>query len=190
MPTQAPTGASPFIRRRLAGLGSRGRTRRLHRRAHRGCAEICGGCGSDRVRAGRFVVERPATLPRFRGAWMPRQSKRLTKRRRASALVAASWQSSTASSRSARSLRKGPRGGGRSYSSTCSPLRHVCPQAGPPRPAAADAAAIREHRNAIVAGIRAGTKGVTENGWPARYVARRAAWHVTDHAWEIEDRST
>ena len=25
--------------------------------------------------------------------------------------------------------------------------------------------------------------------WPARYAARRIAWHVLDHAWEIEDRS-
>ncbi len=24
--------------------------------------------------------------------------------------------------------------------------------------------------------------------WPARYAARRAAWHLLDHAWEIEDR--
>jgi hypothetical protein len=24
--------------------------------------------------------------------------------------------------------------------------------------------------------------------WPARYFVRRAAWHVLDHAWEIEDR--
>jgi hypothetical protein len=24
--------------------------------------------------------------------------------------------------------------------------------------------------------------------WPARYYVRRAAWHVLDHAWEIEDR--
>ncbi len=26
--------------------------------------------------------------------------------------------------------------------------------------------------------------------WPARYFARRSAWHVLDHAWEIEDRIT
>ena len=25
--------------------------------------------------------------------------------------------------------------------------------------------------------------------WPPRYAARRIAWHVMDHAWEIEDRS-
>jgi hypothetical protein len=25
--------------------------------------------------------------------------------------------------------------------------------------------------------------------WPPRYAIRRAAWHILDHAWEIEDRS-
>jgi hypothetical protein len=24
--------------------------------------------------------------------------------------------------------------------------------------------------------------------WSARYFARRSAWHLLDHAWEIEDR--
>ena len=24
--------------------------------------------------------------------------------------------------------------------------------------------------------------------WPARYFVRRLAWHILDHAWEIEDR--
>lgn len=24
--------------------------------------------------------------------------------------------------------------------------------------------------------------------WPARYFARRVAWHLLDHTWEIEDR--
>ena len=26
-------------------------------------------------------------------------------------------------------------------------------------------------------------------GWPLRYAARRIAWHVLDHTWEMEDRS-
>ncbi|HEX9977438.1 MAG TPA: hypothetical protein VGB41_02310 [Acidimicrobiia bacterium] len=25
--------------------------------------------------------------------------------------------------------------------------------------------------------------------WPSRYAIRRAAWHVLDHAWELEDRT-
>jgi hypothetical protein len=28
-----------------------------------------------------------------------------------------------------------------------------------------------------------------ERGWTPRYAARRIAWHVLDHAWEIEDKS-
>jgi hypothetical protein len=25
--------------------------------------------------------------------------------------------------------------------------------------------------------------------WPISYALRRIAWHIVDHAWEIEDRS-
>ena len=27
------------------------------------------------------------------------------------------------------------------------------------------------------------------NGWTTRYAARRIAWHVLDHAWEMQDRA-
>jgi hypothetical protein len=30
---------------------------------------------------------------------------------------------------------------------------------------------------------------VRGKGWPPRYAARRIAWHVLDHAWEIQDTS-
>ena len=30
---------------------------------------------------------------------------------------------------------------------------------------------------------------LVEGGWPAAYGARRIAWHVLDHAWEIEDKA-
>ena len=133
------------------------------------------------------------------GALAKADFKRLTKKEagRLSALVAASWTVldrvvETAPS----SLRKGPRGGGRDRDQI---VEHVLGSETSyarklglrlQQPAAGDAAAVREHRNAIVAGLRAGTKGVTERGWPARYLARRMAWHALDHAWEIEDRST
>ena len=41
---------------------------------------------------------------------------------------------------------------------------------------------------------RAAVEGLPDHGprggkiWPARYFVRRAAWHILDHAWEIEDR--
>ncbi len=33
------------------------------------------------------------------------------------------------------------------------------------------------------------TEPLAEKGWPVRYATRRLAWHVLDHAWEIEDRT-
>ena len=133
------------------------------------------------------------------GAIAKAESKRLTKREagRLSALVAASWTVlDRVVEKAPASLRKGPRGGGRDRDKI---VEHVLGAEAMyarklglrlQQPAGADATAVREFRNAIVAGLRAGTKGVTERGWPARYAARRMAWHVLDHAWEIEDRST
>jgi hypothetical protein len=40
-------------------------------------------------------------------------------------------------------------------------------------------------RETLAEALRAGAPGGT---WPARYALRRFAWHVLDHAWEIEDR--
>jgi hypothetical protein len=42
-----------------------------------------------------------------------------------------------------------------------------------------------EQRAVLAAALRSGAPGGT---WPARYIIRRSAWHVLDHAWEIEDR--
>ena len=50
-------------------------------------------------------------------------------------------------------------------------------------------------RQAIMEALRVAVEeGLPEEGprggviWPARYFVRRVAWHVLDHAWEIEDR--
>jgi hypothetical protein len=99
-------------------------------------------------------------------------------------------------------LRKGPRGGGRDVEMI---LEHVL---------AADQEYLarlawkhkRENgqnpldqlgqmRQAILNALEAATNGaLPEKGphggtlWPPRYFIRRVAWHVLDHAWEIEDR--
>jgi hypothetical protein len=86
-------------------------------------------------------------------------------------------------------LRKGPRGGGRDRDQIADHVRGAerslsCPKAGirvPPR------TPWGEQRTALAAALAAGAPGGT---WPARYVIRRSAWHVLDHAWEIEDKST
>jgi hypothetical protein len=96
-------------------------------------------------------------------------------------------------------LRKGPRGGGRDrdkivdhvlgaevtiYAAKLglrlSPLAYT------------DTAAVAAFRTLIVDTLvaAAGPSQAPPKGrWPARYAARRIAWHVLDHAWEIEDRT-
>lgn len=48
--------------------------------------------------------------------------------------------------------------------------------------------ALRADLIAVLAAPSDGSAPVTK-GWPARYAARRIAWHVLDHAWEMEDRA-
>lgn len=100
-------------------------------------------------------------------------------------------------------LRKGPRGGGRDLDQI---IEHVLE---------ADLAYLKRIawkyvregkqtladelgplRNAILEALDAAVnEGLPEQGprggkiWPVRYFVRRSAWHVLDHAWEIEDRS-
>jgi hypothetical protein len=94
-------------------------------------------------------------------------------------------------------LRKGPRGGGRDRDAI---VAHVvgaetiyARKLGIRRrePESGDRAATAALRAEIVQTLLASTDGktVVERGWPPRYAARRIAWHVLDHAWEIEDRS-
>lgn len=58
----------------------------------------------------------------------------------------------------------------------------------------ASAGALRSAVEAALA--RVASDGVPEAGprggrmWRPRYFVRREAWHVLDHAWEIQDRST
>jgi hypothetical protein len=93
-------------------------------------------------------------------------------------------------------LRKGPRGGGRDRDKV---VEHVLGAEAaygaklgvrPPR-AASGAAAVSDFRQAIVDRLSGGSDGtpLVEKGWPVRYAVRRLAWHVLDHAWEIQDRS-
>ena len=55
-------------------------------------------------------------------------------------------------------------------------------------PVNGDRKAIKQWRELLIGALRETPDG-TAKGWPARYAARRIAWHVLDHAWEIEDRT-
>jgi hypothetical protein len=114
------------------------------------------------------------------------------------ALLAASWAVFDAAvARAPAELRKGPRGGGRDRDQIAD---HVidAESAYTPKlglklktPRREDKAAVQATHKAILDAIRAsaGAPQIGEKRWPPRYVARRIAWHLLDHAWEIEDRS-
>ncbi len=93
------------------------------------------------------------------------------------------------------SLRKGPRGGGRDRDEIVA--HAVAAENGYsrkigdrlPEVKPEDAEAVAALRNAMLAAIASGVEPTTRGKpWPLRYSARRIAWHVLDHAWEIEDR--
>lgn len=85
-------------------------------------------------------------------------------------------------------LRKGPRGGGRDTAEVVAHVedgeRGYSPKAGVRLPGSTP---WRDRRAAVTAALRS---GCPDGRWPARYVARRFTWHVLDHLWEIQDRST
>ncbi|MDT7539294.1 MAG: hypothetical protein QOI82_2879 [Actinomycetota bacterium] len=109
-------------------------------------------------------------------------------------LLEASWDHLDGVATSAPSeLRKGPRGGGRDRDKM---LQHVVSaEASYARkigvkhkePAITDPAAVEAMRADILTTLRAGAAGTP---WPLTYFVRRTAWHVLDHAWEMQDRST
>jgi hypothetical protein len=117
-------------------------------------------------------------------------------------LLDACWQSLDQAARSARGkpLTLGPRGGGRDLDRI---IRHVHEgQLGylsslgwkVDKSTQGDPAAVRR---AVTDGLAAATRGeIAERGprggqrWTPRYFVRRSAWHILDHAWEIEDRIT
>lgn len=117
---------------------------------------------------------------------------------RLTALVAGAWTAfDQVIRRVPEELRKGPRGGGRDRSKM---VDHVLSAESSyvrklggrfPPPAIDDAPAIAAARAVILDALGRASDGgpPVPKGWPQRYAARRIAWHVLDHAWEMEDRS-
>jgi hypothetical protein len=116
--------------------------------------------------------------------------------KRLAALVGASWGVlDDVVAGAPAELRKGPRGGGRDRDKVFAHVvaaetayarklgvRHQVPEDRD------ELETIRAELLAVLAAARAGEPPV-DKGWLPRYAARRIAWHVLDHAWEIEDRS-
>ena len=118
--------------------------------------------------------------------------------KRLASLLSAAWAIfDEVIARAPAELRKGPRGGGRDRDQITD---HVLSAEGAyvrklglhlEPPARDDHPAIAEFRAAIIDALAQPSSGraLVVKGWPQRYAARRIAWHVLDHAWEIEDRS-
>ena len=118
-------------------------------------------------------------------------------RRRLVALLVAGWDELDAVVASAPAeLRKGPRGGGRDrdalFEHVVNAERAYARHLG----VALSASEWREGYAALLRGrirealLGEGGAAPEERRWPPRYVVRRMAWHVLDHAWEIEDRAS
>ena len=120
-------------------------------------------------------------------------------------LLRACWAAFDAAVRAAdgRELQKGPRGGGRTLEAI---VDHVlAAEAGylgrlagtaPGHTAGGPADGRAEMRAAVEQALAATASGrVAPTGprggarWSGRYFVRRAAWHVLDHAWELQDRT-
>jgi len=112
-------------------------------------------------------------------------------------LLRASWNTFACSAaRLSPELRKGPRGGGRDKERI---IRHVhgaeieefAPKVGVKVPLETrdDPEALQEYREAFIGAIRQHhARGDSARSWPLAFLIRRCAWHMLDHAWELEDR--
>lgn len=113
-------------------------------------------------------------------------------------LLAAAWAVFDKIAASApQALRKGPRGGGRDRDQV---VDHVLGAEQSyarslgvrfRQPSLGDREGIVAARQLLLEALRTARAPSPElpRGWPYRYAARRIAWHVLDHGWEIEDRS-
>lgn len=131
-----------------------------------------------------------------------------TELRRLEELLKACWSAFDAAAQAAegRELRKGPRGGGRALPGI---VEHVLgaeasylARLGGQRPSRIDKdigvgppGAVEHQRQVLLGALGAAARGEFPSRgprggmrWTPRFFVRRAAWHLLDHVWEIEDR--
>lgn len=113
------------------------------------------------------------------------------------ALLRASWiYFDDVASRVSAELRKGPRGGGRDrdkivYHANGAEIQEFAKRVGvnTPHDAWRHPDDLRAHRDAFCAAIRDyNARGAPARTWTVQFVIRHSAYHMLDHAWEMEDR--
>lgn len=113
------------------------------------------------------------------------------------ALLRASWSTfDDVAARVSCELQKGPRGGGREKAriiqhANGAEIHEFAPKVGVKIPLETREypKALRTYRNAFADAIRDHhTRGEPARSWALQFLIRRCAWHMLDHAWELEDR--
>ena len=128
-----------------------------------------------------------------------------TELRRLQELLKACWAALDVAAQAAyrKELRKGPRGGGRDLAGIAQHVEAAeasyLARLGGKLTSSGDeddpALTLKRHRQIILDTLDAAARGETplrgpRGGirWPSQFFVRRAAWHILDHVWEIEDR--
>lgn len=153
-------------------------------------------------RAGNTTTDFGAPDSRLETDLMPLEAEEY---QRQCAILLACWDAFQATVQHAEGveLRKGPRGGGRELAQIVAHVleaeRAYLNKLGWKRPIGGEAATKAEFsamRQSVLEAMEARRKGelpdVGPRGgvmWTLRFYLRRSAWHLLDHAWEIEDRS-
>jgi hypothetical protein len=113
------------------------------------------------------------------------------------ALLRACWRTfDDTAARVSPELRKGPRGGGRErdqivWHVNIAEIDIFARKVGVkvPQQTVGDIEALRAYRDAFVEAIREHhARGEPARSWALQFLIRRCAWHMLDHAWELEDR--
>jgi len=113
------------------------------------------------------------------------------------ALLQAAWRAfDDAAHRVSPDLRLGPRGGGRSREEIVGHVNRAeidefAPKVGVKVALETweDRPALLAYREAVIGGVRDHhSRGEKARSWELAFLLRRMAWHMLDHAWELEDR--
>ena len=116
-----------------------------------------------------------------------------TERVRLARILEASWARFDEVAAVTGALRPGPRGGGRSVDKMAAHVAGAeaayARKLGLRAAAREDPASVCALRAQLVDVITAARLPDREGAWPLRYGARRIAWHVLDHLFEMQDRS-
>ncbi|NPV41372.1 MAG: hypothetical protein HPY72_08540 [Anaerolineae bacterium] len=114
------------------------------------------------------------------------------------AILHAAWQAfdRAVAAAQGKSLRTGPRGGGRSLEKMIAHNNgaeeaYLTALGGKAKPGTSDADLRLVMLDTLAASVRGEIPALGPRGgkrWSPRFFVRRVAWHALDHAWELEDR--